>query len=266
MRARPGPQRGAILLRALTNSVVAGIARGPGEAQGLSLSWLLGNQPATGRPRRRPRSTPSRGPVPARTARLVPAHPRLAGWRPGPALPSRGFGGTREAGTRSVRALPADPPCPDCGHRCPVRPPPRPLAAHGGALGYREPVGYGPACRRGLFPPAARRTPARASLPPDLLRRIATPAGPLRSFDQAATASESAAALHLSGRHAQRLTQEAGADLARQRDAQAAPYRRREPKPRAPEPPPLAAVEADGGRLGTRQRGAGGASVPGQGG
>ena len=61
----------------------------------------------------------------------------------------------------------------------------------------------------------------------------------------------------ITGRHVQRLTQEVGADLARQRDEQAAHYRRRELPPRVTEPPPVAVVEVDGGRLGTRQAGAG---------
>jgi len=66
-----------------------------------------------------------------------------------------------------------------------------------------------------------------------------------------------AADVAITGRHIQRLTQEVGADLARQRDEQAARYRRRELPARVEEPPPLAVVEVDGGRLGTRQAGAG---------
>jgi hypothetical protein len=66
---------------------------------------------------------------------------------------------------------------------------------------------------------------------------------------------EVAADVKLTGRHVQRLTQEVGADLARRRDEQAERYRRRElPSPAAP---PVAVVEVDGGRLGTRQTGAG---------
>jgi hypothetical protein len=90
-----------------------------------------------------------------------------------------------------------------------------------------------------------------------LLRRILTLAGRLKSFELAAVALEVAADVAITGRHVQRLAQEVGADLARQRDEQAAQYRRRELKPRAEEPPPVAVVEVDGGRLGTRQVGAG---------
>jgi hypothetical protein len=54
----------------------------------------------------------------------------------------------------------------------------------------------------------------------------------------------------------QRLTQEVGADLARRRDEQAERYRRRE-LPSQAAPPPVAVVEVDGGRLGTRQSGTG---------
>jgi hypothetical protein len=95
------------------------------------------------------------------------------------------------------------------------------------------------------------------SYTPELLRRILTLAGCLKSFELAAVALEVAADVAISGRHVQRLAQEVGADLARQRDEQAARYRRRELPPRVPEPPPVAVVEVDGGRLGTRQAAAG---------
>lgn len=70
-------------------------------------------------------------------------------------------------------------------------------------------------------------------------------------------ALEVAADVAITGRHVQRLTQEVGADLARQRDEQADRYRRRELPARVEEPPPVAVVEVDGGRVGTRQAGAG---------
>jgi hypothetical protein len=95
------------------------------------------------------------------------------------------------------------------------------------------------------------------SYTPDLMRRVLTLAGRLKSFALAAVALEVAADVTISGRHVQRLTQEVGADLVRQRDDQAGRYRRRELQPRVEEPPPLAVVEVDGGRLGTRQMGAG---------
>ena len=95
------------------------------------------------------------------------------------------------------------------------------------------------------------------SYTPDLLRRILTLAGLLKSFELAAVALHVAADVPITGRHVQRLTQEVGADLARQRDEQAAQYRRRDLKPRVTEAPPVAVVAVDGGRLGTRQAGAG---------
>jgi hypothetical protein len=95
------------------------------------------------------------------------------------------------------------------------------------------------------------------SYTPALLERILTLAGRLKSFEQAAIAMQVAADVDISGRHVQRLTQEVGDDLARQRDEQAARYRRRELLPRVAEPPAVAVVEVDGGRLGTRASGAG---------
>jgi hypothetical protein len=90
---------------------------------------------------------------------------------------------------------------------------------------------------------------------PDLLRRLVTLAGQLKSAEQAALAARTAADVQVSGRHLQRLTQDVGADLARLRDEQADRRRRRQLAPRVKEPPPVAVVGVDGGRLGTRQPG-----------
>jgi len=95
------------------------------------------------------------------------------------------------------------------------------------------------------------------SYSPALLERIVTLAGRLKSFEQAAIALGVAADVDISGRQINRLTQEVGADLARRRDEQAARYRRRELPARVAEAPPVAVVEVDGGRLGTRQPGVG---------
>jgi hypothetical protein len=95
------------------------------------------------------------------------------------------------------------------------------------------------------------------SYSPALLERILTRAGRLKSFEQAAIALGVAADVDISGRQINRLTHEVGADLARRRDEQAARSRRRELPARVAEPPPVAVVEVDGGRLGTRQPGVG---------
>jgi hypothetical protein len=95
------------------------------------------------------------------------------------------------------------------------------------------------------------------SYTPALLSRIVTLAGRLSSFEQVAVALEVAADVKVTGRHVQRLTQEVGADLARRRDEQTALYRRRRLSPQEKQPPAVAVVEVDGGRLGTRQSGAG---------
>lgn len=95
------------------------------------------------------------------------------------------------------------------------------------------------------------------SYTPDLKRRIVTLAGQMKSFAQVAVALATAADVSISDRNVQRLTQEVGTDLARLRDEQAARYRRRELPPRIAQPPAVAVVEVDGGRLGTRQAGAG---------
>lgn len=92
---------------------------------------------------------------------------------------------------------------------------------------------------------------------PDLLCRLVTLAGQLPSAACAATALHTVADVQISGRHIQRLTQEVGTDLAHLRDAQAVQQRRRQLEQRVAEPPPVAVVEVDGGRLGTREPGVG---------
>lgn len=92
---------------------------------------------------------------------------------------------------------------------------------------------------------------------PELLYRLVTLSGQLRSAEGAATALHTVAQVQISGRHVQRLTQEVGLDLARKRDEQAAQQRRRQLPSRVAEPPPVAVVEVDGGRMGTREPGVG---------
>lgn len=92
---------------------------------------------------------------------------------------------------------------------------------------------------------------------PNLLQQIVELAARLSSFEQAAIALRITRRLDISGRHINRLAEEVGNDLARQRDEQAAQHRRRQLQPRVAEPPPVAVVEVDGGRLRTRQPDAG---------
>ena len=81
--------------------------------------------------------------------------------------------------------------------------------------------------------------------------------GQLPSAELAAKAAATAADVHLSGRHLQRLVQEVGIDLAHLRDAQAVQQRRRTLKPEVATAPAVAVTEVDGGRLGTREAGLG---------
>jgi hypothetical protein len=90
---------------------------------------------------------------------------------------------------------------------------------------------------------------------PAAWRLIAQAAGRLASFADAAFALE-LAGLPISPQHVRTLAQEVGDDLARRRDAKAAQGRRRLPA-RVAQAPALVAVEVDGGRLRTRQPGAG---------
>jgi hypothetical protein len=85
---------------------------------------------------------------------------------------------------------------------------------------------------------------------------LAEAAARLPSFADAAFALH-LAGIDLSARHVQRLASELGAELAQERDRKAAQYRRRELPACVAEPPAVAAVEVDGGRLRTRAPGCG---------
>lgn len=80
-----------------------------------------------------------------------------------------------------------------------------------------------------------------------------TLAAKLGSFAQAATAIAVAADVDISSRHVDRLTREVGNDLASQRDQRTASHRKRELACEVQDPPQLAVVEIDGGRLNTRE-------------
>lgn len=86
-----------------------------------------------------------------------------------------------------------------------------------------------------------------------VLQQIVTAAARLDSFADAAFAV-GLTGLSISPRHVQQLTQQVGADLARQRDAQAVQRRRRQLKPRVAQTPQAVVVEIDGGRLRTRAK------------
>lgn len=86
---------------------------------------------------------------------------------------------------------------------------------------------------------------------PALVQKIITAGARLHSFSDAAFAL-GLAGLSISPRHVQHLTEEVGAELARQRDAQAQQRRQRRLAPAVAQAPPRVAVEVDGGRLRTR--------------
>jgi hypothetical protein len=91
---------------------------------------------------------------------------------------------------------------------------------------------------------------------PAVLEQIVTAAARLDSFADAAFAV-GLTGLSISPRHVQQLTQEVGADLARQRAAQAVQRRRRQLRPQVTQTPQAVVVEIDGGRLRTRAEGQG---------
>lgn len=62
---------------------------------------------------------------------------------------------------QQAQSLPAEQPCPDCGHLCPVHHEARELIGHGGTLTYHEPLCHCPACRRDFFPSTARLAAGR---------------------------------------------------------------------------------------------------------
>jgi hypothetical protein len=94
------------------------------------------------------------------------------------------------------------------------------------------------------------------SYSPALLHKIVEIAGRLGSAGQAALALNVLTGLGISARHVTRLTAEMGAALAARRDQEVEQRRQRRLTPRVAAPP-VAVVEVDGGRLGTRKPGCG---------
>ena len=88
---------------------------------------------------------------------------------------------------------------------------------------------------------------------PDLSRRIVQLAAELKSFQQATNALRVAADTVISGRHIHRFVGEVGSDLAHQRYQHTQQYRRRQLPMKVDQPPDLAVVEIDGGRLFSRE-------------
>jgi hypothetical protein len=91
---------------------------------------------------------------------------------------------------------------------------------------------------------------------PAVLQMIAQAAARLHSFADAAFALD-LANIPISSRHVQRIASEVGAELAKQRDQKVAQRRRRTLPIRVAATPDVVAVEVDGGRLRTREEGAG---------
>lgn len=92
---------------------------------------------------------------------------------------------------------------------------------------------------------------------PSVRAKIVTAGVALKSFATAAKGLEVLAEVKISDRHVGRMTEEIGAELARQRDEQVEAHRHRRLKPRVETVPPLAVVEVDGGRVHTRAEGCG---------
>jgi hypothetical protein len=63
-------------------------------------------------------------------------------------------GALEEATRQQAQHLPAEHPCPTCGHRCLSQPQPRPVVVKGGQFRHDEPACHCPACRRDFFPSA----------------------------------------------------------------------------------------------------------------
>ena len=91
---------------------------------------------------------------------------------------------------------------------------------------------------------------------PTVMGMIAEAAARLHSFADAAFALN-LADIPISSRHVQRIATEIGTELAKRRDEKVAQRRRRELPVRVAATPEVVAVEVDGGRLRTREEGAG---------
>ena len=90
-----------------------------------------------------------------------------------------------------------------------------------------------------------------------MLAQIVFVGGDAKSFGQGEEVLRRLAELDITGRHVGRLTEKIGAEMACQRDADVAAYRRRELPARVAVTPSAVVVEVDGGRVQTRTPGQG---------
>lgn len=92
---------------------------------------------------------------------------------------------------------------------------------------------------------------------PTVLDRITTAGVEHRSFAMAARMLDKLSRLSISAMHVQRITRQIGDELRRQQDEQTERHRHRDLPTAAPQPVEIACVEADGGRINTREGEAG---------
>jgi hypothetical protein len=95
------------------------------------------------------------------------------------------------------------------------------------------------------------------SYTPSVLANIVFVGGDAKSFGQGEEYLRRLAELDITGRHVGRLTEKIGAEMASQRDADVAAYRRRELPAAVEVTPSAVVVEVDGGRVQTRTPGQG---------
>ena len=95
------------------------------------------------------------------------------------------------------------------------------------------------------------------SYTPSVLANIVFVGGDAKSFGKGQAYLRQLAELDITGRHVGRLTEQVGAELARQRDGEVAAYRRRERTAAVEVTPAAVVVEVDGGRVQTRAPGQG---------
>ena len=145
--------------------------------------------------------------------------------------------------------------CPGCGQRLRVDlPQPRSLTTRRGVVGWNEPACYCRGCRRACFPQSRSLGIDQSTFSTQALRSIVDTAVRAYSFAEAQQSLQRLADLHVLPKQVERIVHRLGAERLAERQAGVAAFQRlplaqKYASPEGVQPPDLAVVMTDGGRL-----------------
>lgn len=173
-------------------------------------------------------------------------------------------GTCEELTRRQAQQIPEVQPCPVCGGECSAEPEDdsgghtRPLVARSGTFELAEACYFCDRCQRSFFPQRSVLRIDGHGYTAAVLEKVVLLGGEAKSFARGSQLAKKVGEFSISGMHISRLTHEIGGELAEVRDAMAQEHRFRNLPIDAGQPPvDLACIEADGGRINTRDAGVG---------